>query len=133
MTIDVNDVCTHSQLDVFLGGHLTANQRLQPQAWDDSEPARQYALDRIVNALKRRTPPILEADLQDVTELRLACQLGAAEHLHMLASSGGGDAELFAFKAKAYGKQFEDELNGLSPTLRGGARGSSCSFAVVRR
>lgn len=133
MTIDVDDVCTDAQLDVFLGGRLTANQRLQPQAWTDAAPARQYALDRVVNALKRRTPPILEADLQDVTELRLAVQLGAAEHLHMLAASSGSDVEVFAFKAKQYGRQFEDELNGLSPTLRGGGRGSSYSFAISRR
>lgn len=133
MTINVETVCTHAQLDEFLGGHLTANQRLQPAAWVDSLPARQYALDRVVGALKRRTPPILEGDLSNVTELRFAVMVGAAEHLHMLAASGGGDVELFAFKAKTYAKQFEDEINGLSPTLVGGSRGSTFSFSIARR
>ena len=133
MTIDVDDVCTHDQLNEFLGGHLTSKQNLQPSAWGDSEPARQRALDRVLNALKRRTPPIREADLQDVTELREAVKLGAAEHLHMIATTSGADAELFAFKAKAFGKQFEDEINGLSPTLTGGGRGSTYSFAISRR
>jgi hypothetical protein len=133
MTIDVDDVCTESQLDEFLGGQLGGNQHLRPQAWTSAEPARQYALDRVVNALKRRTPPILEADLQDVTELRLAVKLGAAHHLYMLAASSGDSAELFAFKARDYGKEFDAEVNGLSPTLRGGARGSTYSFSIARR
>lgn len=133
MTIDVDTVCTDEQLDEFLGGHLTANQHLQPADWATAAPARQYALDRIMNALRRRTPPILEADLSDVTELKFAVMLGAAEHLHMLAASSGGDVEVFAFKAKTYARQFEDEISGLSPTLVGGGRGSSFSFSVSRR
>jgi hypothetical protein len=133
MTIDVDDVCTESQLDDFLGGQLTAGKNLRPKAWASCEPARQYALDRILNAMKRRTPPILEADLHDVTELRHAVELGASERLYMLAASSGGDSELFAFMAKKYGDQFEDEINGLSPTLTGGARGSTHSFSIARR
>lgn len=133
MTIAIDDVCTDEELDDFLGGHLAAGQHLRPKAWTTAEVARQFALDRIVSALARRTPPIREADLADKTELRYAVQLGAAEHLCMLATSNGNDAELFAFKAKRYGKQFEDEINGLTPTLVGGQRGSTFSFSITRR
>ncbi len=133
MTIDVDTVCTDEQLDEFLGGHLTTSQNLRPQAWTDCRPARQHALDRILGALRRRTPPIRETDLQDVTELRTAVKLGAAEHLHMLAATSGDAAEVFAFKAKKYAQDFESEINGLTPTLVGSLRGSTYSFGISRR
>ncbi len=133
MTIDVDTVCTDADLDEFLGGQLSSGQHLMPKAWVSAEPARQYALDRVMAALARRTPPIREADLADKTELRVAVLFGAAEHLHMLSASSGSDAELFAFKAKEFGKRFDAEVNGLTPTLVGGLRGSTYSFAISRR
>ena len=133
MTIEIDDVCTDADLDEFLGGQLSAGQHLMPKAWASAEPARQYALDRIMAALARRTPPIREADLADKTELKMAVLFGASEHLNMLSASSGTDAELFAFKAKEFGKRFDAEINGLTPTLVGGVRGNTYSFAISRR
>lgn len=133
MTIDVDTICPDVDLDEFLGGQLTAGQHLQPKAWANAKPARQYTLDRVMDALARRTPPIREADLADDTELKRAILLGSAEHLHTLAASSGADAELFAFKAREFGKRFDAEVNALTPTLVGGARGTTYSFAITRR
>jgi flavin-binding protein dodecin len=134
MAIDIEDVCTHAQLDEFLGGQLSAQAALLPRAWvGDSTPARQYALDRLVDALRRRNPPIREADLADVSELRHAVMNGAAAHIYRLGMATAGDAALFDVQARHYEREFQSELTGLAPTLTGGLAGGGISISVERR
>lgn len=134
MAINLDDVCTHAQLDEFLGGQLTAGQSLLPRQWaGDSSPARQHALDRVMGALRKRNPPVREGDLADVGELRFAVTYGAAAHIYRLGMAAAGDAAVFDAQARAYDRMFDDELLGLSPTLSGGLAGGSLTISIERR
>lgn len=113
MTIDVESVCTDAQLDEYLGGKLTAGVNLLPTEWADASPARQYALRRTLQALARRSPPILEGDISDVTQLHDAVLFGACARLYDLAMTAGGESEVFYLQSKRYDQKFRDELASL--------------------
>ncbi len=133
MTIAIDTVCTEEQLDEYLGGQLAAQTALVPKGWDDAAPARQFALDETLDSLKRRRPPIREADITDATELRRAVLYGASARLYDLAISNGGDAEMWVVKHRAARKLFEAEVAGLDITGPAGANiGGGGSIKISR-
>lgn len=118
--MDAETVCTEAQLDEFLGGQLAGQTRLVPSTWANAKPARQWALDRALESLARRRPPIREANIATPSELRAAVEYGAAHRLYDLAATSGSDAELFIVKARDYGKAFRAELEAMQITASGG-------------
>ena len=133
MTIDVEDVATDAQLNALLLGQLTANIKLLPVALADASTLRQWALDRTLQRLKRRTPPIFEADISDVTELRDAVLFGAAEKLFEGALSSAADGQVFHAKWQYYSAQFNSEINNLIVTGPAQERISSRGPSITRR
>lgn len=131
MAIDIDDVCTHDQLADEVGGAAVLAELLPDEWASDSAKARQASLDRVLSALARRTPPIREEDLRDVTELRRAVLMGAAEHVYRMGMHAPDDA--FGTRQKVYERDFWGELNGLNPTLSDGAQGAVMSIGFFRR
>lgn len=130
--MDVETVCTEAQFADYLRGQLTSGTKLaSPNT--DSSGARQQALDDILAALARRTPPIRESDLATPSELKRAVQFGAEMWLLYAGLTTAGPESMLAFKYSEARKRFTQEIDGLTPTLVGGLRGSTYSFGVSRR
>lgn len=133
MSIDVESVCTDVQLDEYLGGRLNATLNLLPSAWDDALPARAFALRRTLQAMARRSPPILEGDISDPTQLHDAVLFGSCARLYDLGMTSGGESELFYLQAKRYDQKFRDELASLVITTPEAHRAVSRAPALYRR
>lgn len=133
-TVDVDDLVTDKVFDDFLGGQVfTSDMRLAPEEWENgAKPARQYALDRTLETLRRRTPPIDYSDLAYPSELRLAILYGAAEHLYQLAMSTGQGTDIYEKQRQLWSEKFDAEVTNLAPTLVSGVLGTS-GIAVARR
>jgi hypothetical protein len=143
MTIDVADVATDTDLEAYTGGKNNL-QKLLPDEWltDPEEEydaetnpklaliPRQQTLATILAALKSRRPPILETDLQDVTELKRPVIFGALEIIYR--ASIQHDDSPNVERAKAFGKMFSDALNALQPSVLHGASASSMSIRISR-
>ena len=132
--VDVDDICTDEDLDEFLGGQVHSGpMNLQPDAWQDAKPARQYALDRVLEALRRRTPPIDYGQLSFPKELKLAVLYGAAEHLYALSKTTNIEGDVYEGHRRMWEQKFNEEISGLVLTLASGQRVSGGSFGVFRR
>lgn len=132
--VDVNDIVDDDELNEFLGGFVFSDTMgLKPEMWDNTKPARQYALNRVLEALRRRTPPIRYADLMYPEEMKLAVLYGASEHLYTLALSTNMIGDVYVKQREIWEQKFDNEVSGFTPTLLGGIRGSSRSFGVSRR
>ncbi len=143
ITLDLETICTDGDLDEFLGGQLRGGVGLIPPAWESAEPARRYALSRVVDHLARLPVPIRQSDIADPSELSRAVLYGAAAHLYTLAITRAGDFEVFAAAAKRFEGLFASELETLRPRIstvldgRDGTlesyRGATSSIGLVRR
>lgn len=132
MSLDLENVCTHTDLAEEVGGEEVLANLLARSQGGSSELARKKALEEVVRALARRAPPIYESDLTDPTELRAAVVYGALTRLYRQAMTTPDS--VFAQHAKTYASQYEDELDGLSPTVGGGdSMASAFSFGTERR
>jgi hypothetical protein len=130
MTISVGSVATDADLVNELGG-AAALANILPADWADAEQARTLALEDVIESLRRRSPPVAENDLANVTQLRRAVTYGALERLYRMAMHGVDD--VYAVQRKLYDTRFNAEVAGLSPLLLGGARGSVGSIGIARR
>lgn len=111
---------------------IRTRQELAPDEWQKTTlVARQYALDRTLEALRRRVPPIRYSDLASPEELRLTIIFGALEHLYELAMTS--EDSVHGVKRRLYAERFEQSINGLSPTLSNGERGPNTMIPVSRR
>jgi hypothetical protein len=133
MTIDVDTVCTDAELDEFLGGALTRTLNMLPGEWADSEPARAYALRRTLQSLERRTPPVFEQDISDVTELHDAVVFGACARLYDLGITSAGESEVMFHQARRYEQKFRDEVASLVLTGPTNERIASRAPSIFRR
>jgi len=133
MTISVDSVCTETQLVTALGGTGQDSLGLVPVGWDNLAPARETALELVLNRLKGRAPPIRDTDLADPTELKLAVIAAAKMQLYELAMTSAADGALFYEKWRIAQKSFLAEIDGLNPTLTDGLRGPARSFSYSRR
>lgn len=134
--VDVDTLVTDTELDDFLGGQVYSGDiDLAPEEWNQqAKVARQYALDRTLEALRRRSPPIAYSDLTYPQELRLAILYGAAEHLYQLAMSTAQVGDVFAKQRELWAEKFESEIANLAPTIGGSETVySSGSFQTGRR
>lgn len=112
-TNDVNLYCTHSDLADELGGARKL-RLLQPPDADQEDPTllvREQALRDVLKSLARRTPPILETQLSDFTELKDAVCYGALMRLYRAAITADGDVHSALYNA--FKKRFSEELQGL--------------------
>lgn len=133
MAIAIASVATDAHVDDELGGQLLAHVRMLPQGWTDIEPLRQRALDIVVDALRRRTPPVFETDIADVTELRRAVVYGACAKLFEIAITAAGEGQVFALKWEHYERMFRREIESLVITGPEQQRIASRSPSISRR
>lgn len=131
-TIDVEDVCTNAHL-VSEIGDATLLDRLLPVESKDSAPFRQRALEETMKSLRRRVPPITEAMLSNVVELRDAVRFGALARLYERAMTQGGRDNVHATKARWYQERFQDELRALQPTIGDEVRSPPRTMTIHRR
>ena len=133
-TIDIDTVCTHAQLVAELLGddHILTQVLGDSQ---DSEAVRQRALEETIKRLSRRTPPVLDSELNDVTELRDCVRYGALWKIYFTAMTEGDESALWTRKASSWKEMFLDEVAAVQPSLGGDVRAAagSPSVAVHRR
>lgn len=134
--IDVDTIATDDDLAEELGG-VAFLQNLIPDDWTDSagqrvaKKARQRALDDVLLFLRRRIPPVIEADLRDPTELKQSVIYGAIERLNAMSMHSVTD--VFGSRRAHYQKMFRAEVDGLNPTVPEGLRSPPASITVARR
>lgn len=132
--IDVDTIATDEDLDSELGGTgiapLDALSILLRPGTTTARAARVKALERVLESLARRSPPVREAALLDVAQLQRAVVLGALEQLLEQAMTSDGD--VFAVRRRLFAQRFAAELAGLTPRLSGGGR-VVIGMSVVRR
>lgn len=120
MSIDLEDVCTHEQLDNYLLGKLSTQVHLLPASWQgDSALVRQAGLTDILDVLRNRMPPIFESDITTPSELRQCVIHYAAFQLYSNAMTSGADAEVFHAKMKLERDLYRERSQSLRPTLAG--------------
>lgn len=127
--MDIESVCTHSQLDDELKNKL--DRLLPPSFSGDSTVIRTKALERVLKYLARRTPPIREGDISSPSELRDAVLYCAAEELYREAITSPDSVHVIQWRA--YRDRANDELTSMNPTLSDGQRGASFSWSSERR
>ena len=134
-TPDVDAIVGEEEFDEFLGGQVfSEDTMLAPDSWQRmSKPARQHALDRILDHLRSKTPPIYYSDLDDPTELKIAVMYGAAEHIYQLAMSTSQGGDIFAKQRELWEKKFDDKIAGITLTLNTGFRVGMQGIQVSRR
>lgn len=131
MTIPIDDICSETDVANEVGG-AAALSRLIPAAWSGATTiARERARDEVLRALLRRTPPIREGDLADVSELKTAVVAGTLEHLYRIAATTPDS--IHWENRRVYADRFQEEIDGCTPTLNGDLRGAALSFATERR
>lgn len=86
-----------------------------------------------MKALSRRTPPIVAADLSNVTELRDCVTYGALARLYEGNMTQGDPNSLFTKKAMMWREKYNAELSSLQPTIGDELRGPSMSITIHRR
>lgn len=133
MTINVDDVCTHAELVAHVLSARALAELLPDEARGSSTQARQNALDAVLSALRRRSPPIRESDLDDVTDLKQAVILGTMRELHFAGIVTASEGDRHWAKWKSYRDRFDDEISGMSVSVGGGSEGAPSSFSVERR
>jgi hypothetical protein len=110
----IDSVCTDAYLESRVGGAENL-QRLLPKDWTSAREARQSMFDSVLRRLKLQTPPIVESDLADVTELRDVVAYGTLAELYANASTGPDD--VFHAQSRRYERMYQAELQGLKPTV----------------
>ena len=130
MTIDIETVATDGDLENEIGGpDALRNLRTELAR---SSTARRLALADVLLSLKFRTPPILESDIADPTELNQVVVYGALAKLY-LQNVTTGDAEDVNFaKHKLYEKQYSSRLYALRPTVPVSLRSAPGGIAFHR-
>lgn len=131
-TIEVDDVCTDQHLLEEVGDQQVLD-RLVPSETKDTRFFRQRALEQTMKALRRRVPPITDASLSDVRELRDCVRFGALARMYERAMTEGTDDSLWTRKARWYQDRFQQELQALQPSIGDDVRGPPMSITVHRR
>ena len=137
MTIAIDSVCTHAQLCDEVGGTQVLepllSQQLEEQATasDRTKAIREAALAEVMDALRSRTPPVYEADLSDVTQLRRAVIWNSLARIYGMAMAVEGDA--FSLRWGDYRKSYRTEITNLKPTVRGGPMAAFNTITLSRR
>ena len=128
-SVDVDNICSEQELNDFLGGLAQHKVGLQ-NAQGSTKYARQFALNRVLEMLQRRSPPIIYSDLQAPAELKHAVLYGAAEHLYQVAMTSGDD--LHDKQRELWEQKFDKEVRGLVLTLSGDAQVHAGALEVER-
>ena len=136
MAIDVEDVCTDLDLEIYTVGRSNL-QDIIPNEWLDetlgrksAAQARQQVLSEVLSMLRMRRPPILESDLADLTELKLVVCFGTLAMLYMGAATN--EESPYLKKAKHFSERYATERSSLQPTVLAGATASNISAWMSR-
>lgn len=130
MAIPVDNVATEGDLADEIGGATLLN-RAKVAGQVDFTTARQLGLNDVLEHLAARTPPIREADLSVVSELKRAVVYRALERICRNAITADGDA--WSVRARTYHTEYEGAIARLKPTVNGSSTGSPTGFSYSRR
>lgn len=133
MTIAIDDVCSHDDLVDEVHSAEALAELLPRSANGSSQTVRETTLRRVLSALKRRAPPILETDLTNPAELRDAVVYGTLESLHMASLTTSAEGDVHWAKYKIYRDRYSDEINGMTLTVTGGSTAAPFSISLERR
>jgi hypothetical protein len=130
VTLDVDLYCTHQDLQDELGSARALVRITSP---DDPDTAlvRAQALRDVVKFLERRTPPIVEGQLSDLTELKDVVCYGALARLYRNAMTEDGD--VYSVLWREFDDKFASELGSLRLTLEGTVSADVPPTTVFRR
>lgn len=129
-TLDVDTIATDAHL--YEEQPAEVLDRALPKGATDFRAFRSKALDDVLASLAARRPPIFDTDLADPTELRTAVVYRALVRICRTAVTMEGD--VWTVRAKEYGREYTGAIEGLRPTVAGGASGSGGgSIALERR
>lgn len=132
VTQDPDTYCTHEELADETGGARSLAKLIPPDADPDNhtELVRAQAVRDVFKALSRRTPPIIEAQISNATELKDAVCYGALMRLYRAAMTREDDK--FAILYREYKGKFGAEIQGLRISS-GGSIIDGGSVTVFRR
>jgi hypothetical protein len=99
-------------LDVEIERLTTATLRAQTPAWASRH---EMAWNQTLSRLVTRNPPVLESNLSDTDELKLACCYYVAYLAYRWSSAGADDAE----RAQYYLSKWDHELESRPLTIDG--------------
>lgn len=135
MAIDVDSVASDADLVAELGSADALNNLLRDPTADPTAAtqARRLALLEVLDHLRNRTPPVLEAYLGNVAELSSTVVYGAIARLYRNNIVTGDNEDISANKHRLYQKMFEARMAGLRPTLQASLQSASASIAFNRR
>lgn len=133
-TIAIADVASEADVaDTGFGGSTTRMYDLLPEGVADLTTHRTKALEASMKHLKRRIPPIVDADIADPTDLRDAVCYHALAQLYEDAMSSADLGDAFRKKAEWWRSRWESEIAALNPTIGDDERGPPGSQIVVTR
>jgi len=135
MTINVDSVASTADLVSELGSQAALDNLMKDPTENPSAAtkARTAALAEVLSHLRNRTPPVLEADLSDVTELAPVVVYGALARLYRNNIVVGDNEDVSANKYRIYQKLFESTLTGLRPTVQALLKAGSATIQFSRR
>lgn len=117
MAIDADLVCTDADLEGYTLGKANL-QALLPDEWlNDAEtektakPARQQVLNDVLEKLSKRTPPILEDDIADKTDLRNVVAYGTLALVFLNAPTREGSPNFK--RSEFFQKRYDAEMSNL--------------------
>lgn len=133
-TISIANVATEADIaDTGFGGSTTRMYDLLPEGVSDLTTHRTKALEATMKHLKRRIPPIRDADIADPTDLRDAVCYHALAQLYEDAMSTAGLDDAFRKKAEWWRDRWSSEVGAMNPTLGDDVRGAPGNTIVVTR
>jgi len=133
--INVDSVASTGDLVSEIGSQAALDNLMKDPTESPSAAtkARQLALTEVLNHLKNRTPPVLESDLSNVTELAPVVVYGALARLYRNNITVGDNEDVSANKHRIYQRLFESSLSALRPTVQSLLKSASSSITFSRR
>lgn len=129
MTLALSSVATEKDLRDRIGGAVELDNIVSDAF--SAKNALQLALADVTNNLKNRTPPVLDTDLVDPTELKTCVVLRAAALLYL--SRVTTEDGVQAFKHRTYQRDYDAAMSSLRPTVGGGVKAASGFTITMHR
>lgn len=138
-TNDVDLYATHSDLVDELGGSARKLRGLLPpdetaatiETGEATELVRTQALRDVLKSLARRTPPILESQLSDPTQIKDAVVYGSLMRLYRAAMTTPDDVN--ATLCREFKKRYEEEMGNLRLSINNASAVDVGPTTIFRR
>lgn len=132
---EINTIVTHADIVAEVGGERALRNIVPPDV-DREDPTRTFrelAYRDVLKLLERRTPPISEAMLGSLDDIKDACRYGTLARLYASAITAEGDRHYVQWKR--WNRALVDEVNGLRIRVNDAAEldASPLSVPMFRR